>query len=252
MNQYAKTPERHLESSSCKAMTKQKILYLFIAHQKVRNIALSRITGMMQALKSEDYAIVFGGFKKEEWIQSLKVLELECNDGYEGLPEKVRSALRFIGSTHFFNEYTHIAKLDQDMKLIKLIDFRLKDYSGILNPSFNGNRHWHLGRCTPGSYFNDNLYAGDFVPWCHGGMGYIISRKAAVIVASTSSATNEIYEDLFVAKVLRHHKIYPSSCNRLKHYFVSPRHKQMKKVDYYYKKISSTLLKILRKARKLF
>ena len=80
--------------------------------------------------------------------------------------------------------------------------------------SRNGNRRWHINRCTPGSKFNNTPYNGIYVPWCLGGFGYILSRKAINVVGNyNENYDDEIYEDLLIGKILLKSDIKPVILN---------------------------------------
>ena len=55
------------------------------------------------------------------------------------------------------------------------------DYTGNVQ-RVEGNRKWHIGKCSNNSKWNTQKYTGKFVPWCKGGYGYIISRTAINLI----------------------------------------------------------------------
>ena len=91
------------------------ILYIFISCQSRFNNCYNRIKNMMKNLNSEDYIIVKGGYKYTHYIKEEKLLHLNCNDFYEGLPEKVLKTYKFISDDNNFVKYNFICKLDDDM-----------------------------------------------------------------------------------------------------------------------------------------
>jgi hypothetical protein len=72
--------------------------------------------------------------------------------------------------------------------------------------------------------FNDIPYRGCYVPWCTGGHGYVLSKKSLKILKNNKNYNNEIYEDLYIAKVLRRNKIFPKQLRNIKTFFISPDH----------------------------
>jgi len=155
------------------------------------------------------------------------ILYLKCNDHYEGLPEKVIKMYKYIFENIEFDNYSHIIKLDSDMNILRKIPhdiFRDLDYGGITGATA-GNRQWHIGRCSPSSKFNTQPYTGEYVPWCKGGYGYILSRRVLSILSEhATDYFNEIYEDLYVAKVLLKYGIKPVNILAFKSYVKSPNH----------------------------
>lgn len=180
---------------------------------------------MIQKLNYGKYVIVTGGHLENIYNNNNKRLKLNCNDTYEGLPEKMIKTYKFIYENEEFNNITHICKLDEDMILKKLLNKKiLSNYCGSVVKK-NGNRRWHIGKCTPGSKFNKVPYLGDYVPWCKGGCGYILSKKSLKILKDNKNYDNEIYEDLYIAKILRRNKIFPKQLNNIKKFFKSPEHR---------------------------
>jgi len=202
------------------------ILYIFISCQKNKN-KHKRIHYMMKILNYSNYIIIMGGFKNTNYQNKKKILELNCNDFYEGLPEKIVKTYKYICNNKDFNKYSHFCKLDEDMIIKKLLltDI-LSDYCGIVQ-SVEGNRKWHIGKCSKNSYFNDKEYSGIFVPWCKGGYGYILSHKALEYILQTTNNINSdvIYEDVYIGIILNNNNIYPKIINNLTEYIYSPEHK---------------------------
>ena len=198
------------------------ILYLFLSCQKRLNKNYDRIVKMMNYFNYDKYIILTGGHNKNIYEKNHKRLKLKCNDNYEGLPEKMIKAYKFIYENNFFNEITFICKLDEDMILKKLLDIKsLNDYCGKINYSKKIERDYHIGKCSKNSKFNNSLYKGNIVPWCLGGHGYILSKKSLKILKDDIEYCNEIYEDLYIAKILNKNKIYPSNFKNIKEYFIS-------------------------------
>jgi hypothetical protein len=202
------------------------ILYLFITHQKKLQIAKKRINSMMNNLQCSDYLIISGSNKSELFIDE-KILFINCNDNYDGLPEKVIKMFSFLINNNNFNKYTHFCKLDEDMIVNELINYdEIKnfDYCGNVNRNKNGNRKWHIGRCSPHSKFNNTPYNGVYVDWCMGGYGYIASRIALNNINNDNNYDEHIYEDLYIAILLKDKNIIPENFY-IKKYIFSPEHK---------------------------
>ena len=178
---------------------------------------------MMSSFKA-DFIIVKGGCDVNLYDPKTHILELECNDFYEGLPEKIVKTYAFINQNMLFDKYLHICKLDEDMIIHKLLDVHtLGDYCGTIQ-SNDGNRRWHIGRCSAGCRFNDEEYKGIFVPWCKGGYGYVLSKYALGKIATDSSYYDEIYEDLYIGKILHINNVFPKHISDFYKYISSPEH----------------------------
>lgn len=197
------------------------LLYAFITHQAHLSQTLARVAPMMES-RALPYVICCGGFEQEEYDPSCHLLRLACDDTYAGLPDKVFHLYRAFLAHENFLRYTHLAKLDEDMTVLRAIpDPLLRDYSGVIEWK-PGSRRWHFGKC-PGSPWNDRPYEGPFVPWALGGTGYILSKKACQAVLQTAQPSEEIYEDVMVGKALRLHDILPSSLP-MRRFVISPDH----------------------------
>lgn len=193
------------------------MLYIFITHQKNIENCYDRISKMMV----NDFLVVQGGYVKDSYDEEKKILSLNCNDSYVGLPEKVMKTFHFLINDERFLNYTHYCKLDDDMILVKKIDNIDGDYLGKVHYT-DGNRRWHMGRC--GNFWDQIPYLGNFVPWCMGGYGYIVSKSALQKVIPNFDYTDHIYEDVYVGIILNRVGIFPKNFN-IKSVFVSPDHK---------------------------
>lgn len=188
------------------------VLYCFVCHNEVYELAADRINAMMTRLASADYIIATGGHENESFLESERRLCLASGDAYEHLPSKVVAMYSYIASAPDFNRYSSIVKLDYDMVLHRLInteELEPNHYMGEVY-SLEGDRTWHMGKCSINSPWNDTPYDGPFVPFCLGGYGYILSRKAMTILTSNQTkeaATLAIYEDVFVALTLSEQQI---------------------------------------------
>ena len=65
------------------------ILYIFFTHQDNINKIYDRIKNMMNSLNNSNYIIVQGGDVSDNYDNDSKILSINCNDKYEGLPKKV-------------------------------------------------------------------------------------------------------------------------------------------------------------------
>lgn len=195
------------------------LLFVFLCCKKRLQGCYDRITNMMNALKYPHYVIVTGA-EQDSYDPNTHLMEIICNDNYEGLPEKAIKTYKYIYTHSSFDIYSHICKLDDDIIINKLIEpATLSDYCGNVNNSYDGNRRWHIGRCTSGSKFNDIEYTGAYVPWCLGGNGYVLSRHAIEKVIVDETYNDEIYEDLYIAKLLRVHNILPRQIGNIRSFW---------------------------------
>ena len=200
------------------------ILYAFISCQKRFPECYEMILKMMRIF-NKDFVIIKGGYQNDFYDESSHILELACNDFYEGLPEKILKTYKFIYNNKIFDKYEFICKLDDDMIIHKIFDNNMMyDYCGIVQKT-DGNRRWHIGKCSKESKFNTEPYNGIFVPWCKGGYGYILSRLAISKIIINNDYINEIYEDLYMGKLLHEHGIFPKHLLDLDKYISSPEHK---------------------------
>ena len=73
-----------------------------------------KINKKLFLLNCDNFIIVCGSDETKLSIKE-KLLFIECNDNYEGLPEKIIKTFSFITKNSNFNNYTHFCKLDEDM-----------------------------------------------------------------------------------------------------------------------------------------
>ena len=191
-------------------------LYVFITHQKNLNNCYDRISNMML----DDFVVVQGGCIKDTYDEEKKIINLNCNDSYIGLPEKVMKTFHFLISDERFAKYTHFYKLDDDMKLVERFENVEGDYLGVVNYD-DGNRQWHIGRA--GNFWDRIPYLGEFKPWCMGGFGYVVSRKALEKITPNFNYLDHIYEDVYIGLLTNSAGIKPININTKK-YLVSPDH----------------------------
>ena len=206
----------------------ENILYIFISHENNISNIYNRIKTMMDSHNNTNYILVKGGDVSDNYDIDSKILSINCNDKYEGLPEKVLKTYKYIVESSLFNQYSHFIKLDDDMIIKNNMNYNLiKDinYGGKVNFSYNGNRRWHIGRCSKDSFWNSNEYKDKYTPWCLGGYGYIISRNAINLIKNDFTYKHVIYEDLYIAILLKEKNINPHNIENWKSFLVSPDHK---------------------------
>lgn len=191
-------------------------LYVFITHQNNINNCYDRIKQMMIT----DFVVVQGGCIKDDFNDETKVISLNCNDSYIGLPEKVMKTFHFLISRDEFKEYTHFCKLDDDMKVIQRFENLEGDYSGRVHYG-DGNRQWHIGRS--GNFWDRIPYLGEFKPWCMGGFGYVVSRFALEKITPDFKYLDHIYEDVYIGLLMFNAGIDPTNIDTKK-YLLSPDH----------------------------
>jgi hypothetical protein len=191
-------------------------LYVFITHQNNINNCYDRIKQMMIT----DFVVVQGGCIKDDFNDETKVISLNCNDSYVGLPEKVMKTFHFLISRDEFKEYNHFCKLDDDMKVIQRFENLEGDYSGRVHYG-DGNRQWHIGRS--GNFWDRIPYLGEFKPWCMGGFGYVVSRFALEKITPDFKYLDHIYEDVYIGLLMFNAGIDPTNIDTKK-YLLSPDH----------------------------
>ena len=200
------------------------ILYCFITHQRNIFNSFPRIVDMMQSLDIKDYLLCYGGVRSE-YDANNKILQIMSNDYYEGLPEKVVKMFNFISKHNELNKFSHYIKLDDDITIMQQVNNITDDYCGIIYSPSNMNRVYHIGRCSKDSKFNNMTFEGEAAKsWCLGGNGYVLSNKAMNIVSQDTDYYNEIYEDMYVAKILKRNNIEPKDFPHIRDYLSSPHH----------------------------
>lgn len=191
-------------------------LYVFITHQDNLNNCYEKI----KETAKTDFIIIQGGFIRDEYNEETKILNLNCNDKYVGLPEKIMKTFHFIVNDNRFDKYTHIVKVDDDIKILKKFGKLDCEYGGLVE-YVEGNRRWHTGRT--GTFWDQIPYMGEYVPWCLGGNGYIVSRDSLKKITPNFDYLNHIYEDVYLAIVMKKHGINPVNID-IKSHLSSPDH----------------------------
>jgi len=178
-------------------------------------------------------AILFYGNPELEenyhYDEATRILTLKCNDYYEGLPEKMISMINAVLKIQLFANITHIFKIDDNDMTVKTLNteyindaiYQLghQHYMGFNVIRSNVSkpcRSWHFEKCSPGSYWEHNLYNGPYVNWSDGGKGYVLSRHSMEKISTTYHFENlqsikkyHIYEDVMIALILNRYNIYP-------------------------------------------
>ena len=209
-----------------------KVLYIFISCQNRINQCYNRIINMMKNLNIDSFIIILGGYSINDYIVDKHILKLNCNDYYEGLPEKVIKTFKYINDNEELCNYSHYCKIDDDIIIKKNINTSLSDYccSKVKRTiDDNEDRTWHMYKCHKDSNWNYKEYTGDYKLWCLGGDGYIISNKSLKIICNEyildeMNYSNEIYEDVYIAKLLHKNNIFPKKMKKLNNYIYSSEH----------------------------
>ena len=194
-------------------------LYVFITHQQNINSCHYRISSMMQNLDLP-FLIVQGGFEKDSYDEQSKVLSLNCNDKYLGLPEKVMKAFHYLLCNDTFDKYTHFVKCDDDISVIKDFQNIKDDYLGKVNWG-QGDRNWHIGKT--GTFWDNLPYLGEYKPWCLGGNGYIVSRQGLKQIIPNHDYLEHLYEDLYIGTLMNRIAVLPKEI-QIEDYLRSPDH----------------------------
>jgi len=196
----------------------------------------SHLWKKIQNLDISNLCIFTGGSETTYYDKDSQVLHLRCNDGYDGLPEKMILMIEYILYAEQFSDVTHIIKIDdhdntftkknienlyhlKELKKYHYIGQRLNNNSSYPWHWLEGNK-WHIGKVSDKSYWYNKYYNGGYVPWLDGGCSYILSREAMKCIHSWYNSSNletlrkrEIFEDVMMAKILYHHNIYPKQVN---------------------------------------
>lgn len=200
------------------------ILYCFISYQKVLADDMNRLHDLCGLVGVTDYLIVCGN-SMINWYDN-HVLYLDCDDTYEGLPDKVHKMFSYVNSN--FSQYKYYGKLDRltNIKKPLSIENMSGDYCGSwvrVVAGYDGDRWWHRNKCSKNSHWNNKPYPGEFIPWCRG-WGYFLSRKAADIISChPPDPEYHIYEDLYVSQtLLRKANISPAHIHNIRKFISDP------------------------------
>lgn len=186
------------------------ILYCFITHNSAIEQDLEYIEGCMHDLDYIHYRVFYGG--KDKNLGSTTI-NIDCDDTYEGLPNKIYRMCKYITHNDLIKDYSHFCKLDADIRFKKLLPVLDHDYYGYVCKDINPpeyRRCYHYGKCSQNSDWNTKKYAGAFVEYCAGGWCYVLSRAALRCISSSPNDPNhDIYEDLYVGQQLLKCNIKP-------------------------------------------
>lgn len=177
--------------------------------------------------KNIDNLIIFCGDPqlKSNYLYKNKILYLKCDDTYDHLPTKIYMMIKAI--LDIFKIDDHDTKFQMNIiDKIKSVITKNMDYSGQRvfkqckkKNTFQGNNKYHYNKCPKSSIWYNMPYLGDYVPWCDGGCGYILSRKSMKLIKYSLSNKeiykNHIYEDLMIGIVLHQHNIDTIKINNI-------------------------------------
>ena len=201
-----------------------KLLYIFITHKLSYNKFSQNIHAQMKSKNITNYIIVVGN-ENTHYNEQENTLFVKTNDKYEGLPEKIIKTFKFLSESKIFDKYSHFLKLDEDMIILNDIGksiYKNINYGGNIQKT-EGKRDWHFNKCQKTSCFYNKPYMGKFTPWCKGGYGYIISRKSVNLIKNDNNYDKHIYEDLYIALLLKAYGVGPINIP-IKKYIKSPSH----------------------------
>lgn len=195
-------------------------LYCFVSHQSAVIKDSERLKIMCNAANIKDYLLVCGNSYADKIDNN--ILYLDCDDTYEGLPEKINRMFDYVSKN--YTHYDYFGKLDRLTYIKEPLPKQLMsgDYCGSwvkVKDGFDGDRKWHFGKCSKGSVWNKKLYPGKFIPWCRG-WAYFLSPKAAQIVGQNPPRSDyHIYEDLYVSETLLNYgSITPRNIKNFRNY----------------------------------
>lgn len=196
------------------------ILYCFISHNSVVLEDYKRILRLMKKLDYDNYLIFYGGKKL---IEDEKLININCNDGYCGLPDKVNKIYKYVSTKR--TETSYIIKLDRMVDILQLVKIEELigiDYCGKLARFSVPN--YHFRKCEKSSKWYDKEFNGEKILYCQG-VVYLLSKKAFNILANDESYEEHVYEDYYVGYTLKSKEIFPKNF-LIKKYFYDPEHKK--------------------------
>lgn len=190
-------------------MKSNKMFYIFISYNSKILEHYNELSSIMSKLEYSYYAIFYGGCKKN--IFNKHVIHIDCDDTYEGLPNKIHNICKYIKSNPIFKQFSYFCKIDATSPIKSLIsNLGCDDYYGIIAGEWCFNRSNHFGKCSKDSPWNCKMYNGKFTPYCLGGC-YVFSKKALKAISETpNDCEHDIYEDLYVGQTLNKHNIHPT------------------------------------------
>ena len=196
------------------------ILYIFFSWKGNIKNCYNRIVNMMSNINYQHYIIVTGGEKETYFDNSKNRLYMKCNDFYEGLPEKVLETFKYLYKNKWTEKYDYFCKLDDDMIIKNILSLKKNTvhYTGYCILGDSAKKHlisrtWHFNKCTPGSYHDKRPYSGDFIDFCAGGYGYVLSAHSIEQLKDAELCKEDILEDLTIAILLKKKHIIPTPAN---------------------------------------
>lgn len=153
------------------------------------------------------------------------ILHINCNDGYDGLCEKVLKLLHWLNTNPAAPQWTHILKVDDwdtyiTEEIVVAIPYKDKDYAGPSIQVRKPSETWHFRYITdPSCYWYNRPFTDSWYPYHHGGDGYILSHKAVSTICNevpighiSEYYYKELYEDMMVGRLLARVNIHPTVC----------------------------------------
>ena len=207
-------------------------------HLLVVVVSCNKHTHLWEKLKhktNNDLVIISGinnrDISKRYYDKNNKILWLNCNDYYDGLPEKIVLMIDEVLHNSEFNHITHILKIDDhdteftDKNIKNLYKFNVikkYDYLGQKQNCWNNNKNcsYHFGKVPEWSYWYNRTADVSDIVYFDGGCSYILSRKAMEIINKKYNESNidelridEIYEDVMIGRILKNHNILSKELN---------------------------------------
>jgi hypothetical protein len=159
--------------------------------------------------------------KDKRWYDKQdRTLWLNCNDYYDGLPEKIILMIEEVLQNPEFSHITHIIKIDDHdneftdksiKKLYRCSALKEFDYLGQKQNRWDGNTDckYHFGKVPVWSKWHNKTADISDVTYFDGGCSYILSRRAMELINKEYNDSNidqlrndEIYEDLMIGRIL--------------------------------------------------
>jgi hypothetical protein len=182
--------------------------------------------------RTNNLLIFTGSYDKSTiYDKNSKILYLNCNDCYEGLPEKIILMIEKILTLPEFKNVTHILKIDdhdtyftdENIKnLHNLNELHFYNYIGqkLIHRPRNTWSDYHFGKIYKNSHWYNKKGNISNATWLDGGCSYILSRKAMKVINKIYNSSNiniirmkEIYEDVMIGRLLKSRNIHPHEIN---------------------------------------
>lgn len=199
------------------------ILYCFITHQPFVLEDYYNIKKMMNELNYNNFLIFYGGnnlnYKEKE------IINLDCKDDYCSLPEKTHKLFCYLNKNK--KNFDFYCKIDRTTKVLKIYDKKIEDYCGFVQTFSNTKGipeqgKYHFSRAA-NSKWHQKEFIHEDIEFCQGCI-YFTSNKCLEKICNDNNNKHYVYEDVYVASVLKKHKIYPKKIS-LKDYFFDEDHK---------------------------